>query len=163
MKGMKWLDVITALKRTLAQRLPERSAQWGALLNALAAQVEPPGADVRVFEHIVEALRALLDSGGADSRTGDLDAQLTSVAQARPAWPAPTAPTPENPDALPLYSFGPNAAKEVAYLRLHLGLSVAYVYRHLSQHVGMQMPSDELLRCVALVTSPPPSRRAPRR
>lgn len=152
MDGMQWLAVIAALERTLARRLPERSAQWGALLNALAVHVEPRGADARVVEAVVQALRALLDGGGVDLRQGDLEAQLTAVAGANPCWPAP--------DPSPAFSLGPNAIAEVAYFRYHLGLSVAHVHRHFTQHLGVRMPAEALLQCVALV-GPPATPSAP--
>jgi hypothetical protein len=161
MQGTEWLAAIAALERTLARRLPERSAQWGALLNALAAQVEPPGANAGVVDHVVGALHALLDGCGVDPRQGDVDKKLDALAHARPAWPAPPAPTDDDPEPMPAFSLGPNAIAEVTYLRYQLGMSVAYVHRHLSHHVGVRMPAEDLLRCVAGAT--PPSRRATRR
>lgn len=163
MEGTQWLEAVAGLERALARRLPEKSAQWGALLNALAAQLEPPSVDARVVEHVLQALRDLLDSCGVDPRQGDVDAKLAALAHGRPAWPALPAPTPEDPHPVPTYSLGPHAIAEVAYLRYHLGLSVAYVHRHLTQHLGIRMPAEDLLRSVAPVAPPSPSRRAPRR
>jgi hypothetical protein len=162
MRATEWLAAIAALERTLARRLTERSAQCGALLNALAAHVEPPGADARVVENLVSALRALLEGCGVDPRQGDVDKKLDALVHARPVWPAPPTPTDDDPEPLPAFSLGPNAIAEVAYLRYQLGLSVAYVHRHLSQHMGMRMPPDDLLRCIAQAVPPSSSRRSRR-
>jgi hypothetical protein len=153
--GPRWLAAIAAVERTLARRLPERSAQWGSLLNALAVQVEATDPDPRVVAAAAQALRALLEAWGVDLRQGDLEARLAAVVNARVTWP----PLKE----YPTWSLGPTALAEVAHLRYELGLSVAHVHRHFRQHLGACMPHASLLRDIAATPPPAPSRRARRR
>lgn len=153
--GTHWLAQVAAVERTLARRLPERSAQWQALRSALAVQVESASPDARAVDAAVRALRALLEVCGVDLRQGDLEARLAAVANARVIWPAV--------GPYPTHSLGPSAIAEVAYLRYHLGLSIAHVHRHFTQYLGVRMPEPSLLRDIAATEPPAPSRHAPRR
>ena len=66
------------------------------------------------------------------------------------------APLDDDPCCVPRHAPGKNLTKLIKHLRKNLGCSVLFIHNHLRVWVGVSMPPEELLRCIARITQARP-------